>query len=82
VIWTFERGDEVVRVETRIDNATGEYVIVGTWAGGRSETERFQDPAQFEARILALEAQLAADNWSLVGSPNILSDGWRGPQSH
>jgi hypothetical protein len=82
VIWTFERGDEVVRVETRIDSPTGEYLIVSSWAGGQSETERFRDAERFAGRIRALEAQLAADNWSQVGGPDILSDGWRGPVSH
>ena len=47
MIWTFERGDEVLRLETRIDNATGEYLIVSMWAERPPEIERFRDPRQY-----------------------------------
>ena len=82
MIWLFERGDEVLRLETRIDNASGEYVLVSTWADSVPRIERFHDHAEYEARILALEGQLAAEHWTQVGSPTILSDGWRGPVSN
>jgi hypothetical protein len=82
VIWTFERAEEVLRVETRIDNATGEYLIVTTWAERPPEVERFRDHGVFQLRVRALEAQLLADKWSQVGNPSILSDGWRGPIPH
>jgi hypothetical protein len=82
VIWTFERGAEIVRVETRVDRSTGHYVLVSSWADGRTETQHFQDQAEFDIRIRILEAQLAADNWCLAGSPAILADGWRGPTTH
>jgi hypothetical protein len=82
VIWTFERGAEIVRVETRVDQSTGEYVLVSIWADGRTETQNFQDHAEFDVRVRILEAQLAADNWSLAGSPTIVPDGWRGPTTH
>ena len=82
MIWTFERNDEVVRLETRIDNITGEYLLVCAWAERSPEMERFRDRAEFEFRIRALEAYLAADQWSQVGDPTILSDGWRGPVAH
>ena len=67
MIWTFERGDEIVRLETRVDNDTREYVVVITWADRPPQTERYADVALYNVRILALEAQLAADHWSLVG---------------
>jgi hypothetical protein len=79
VIWTFECGDEIIHVETRIDNATNEYLVVCHWAAGQSKTERFQTVQQYEVRMRALEGQLAADNWNLVGSPEILPHGWREP---
>lgn len=79
MIWLFERGAEVLRLETRVDNTSGEYVLVSTWTEGASEIERFRDYAAYEARIHALEARLAAEHWVQVGSPTILSDGWRGP---
>lgn len=82
MIWTFERGDEVLRLETRIDNATGEYLIVSMWAERPSEIERFRDPMQYDLRIRTLEAQLTANQWCQIGSPHILSDGWRGPMAN
>lgn len=82
MIWLFERGKDVVRVETRVDKGSSEYVITTTWADGRTETESFPDHAQFTARVQALERQLSADHWTPVGSPTILADGWRGPTAH
>lgn len=82
MIWSFERGDEVIRLITRIDNGKGDYVLVIEWAERPSETERFADYAAYQARLLALERQLAADRWTLIGSPEILPDGWRGPIPH
>lgn len=82
MIWLFERGDEVVRLETRVDNPSGEYVLVITRADSPPTIERFRDLGAYDARIRALEGQLAADHWAQVGSPTILSDGWRGPAAH
>jgi hypothetical protein len=79
MIWRFERGDEVVRVETRVDNASAEYVVEIAWAGRPAETERFQDNAAFRTRILQLESQLAGEHWTQVGGPTLSWDGWRGP---
>lgn len=79
MIWLFERGADVLRLETRVDNASGEYVLVSTWTEGPPQVERFRDFGTYEARILALEAKLAAEQWLQVGSPTILFDGWRGP---
>jgi len=82
MIWSFERGDEVIRLETRIDNGRGDYILVIEWAERPPETERFTDYAAYHTRLLALEAQLAADNWTQIGGPRILEDGWRGPIPH
>ena len=82
MIWSFERGDEVIRLETRIDNGQGDYILVIEWAERPPETERFTDYGAYHARLLALESQLAADNWTQIGSPKILADGWRGPIDH
>ena len=79
MIWLFERGADVLRLETRVDNSSGEYVLVSIWTEGAPQVERFRDYDTYEARIRALEAKLAADHWIQVGSPTILSDGWRGP---
>ena len=82
MIWSFERGDEVIRLETRVDNSRGEYILVIEWVQRPPETERFTDYEMYHARLLALESQLAADRWKLIGGPRILADGWRGPITH
>jgi hypothetical protein len=82
MIWSFERGDAVIRLETRVDTREGDYILVIGWAERPPETERFADYDTYHARLLALEAQLTADNWTLIGGPRILADGWRGPIPH
>ena len=77
MIWLFERGQEALRIETRCDNDAREYVATTYWPDGRSETERFTSVAAFRARLGALERQLAAEQWTQIGSPMLLSEGWR-----
>lgn len=79
MVWFFARGNEAVRVETRFDNATREYVLEVGWANRPVEVERFRDHGDFEQRVSAVEAKLRADAWAQVGGPEILPDGWRGP---
>ena len=73
----FERGQEALRLETRFDSVHGEYVLVVVWTDRPAETERYRERAAFDARVRALEQQLAAEHWTQVGSPTILADGWR-----
>ncbi len=79
MIWLFARGSEVLRLETRIDNASGEYILVSTWTDAPPRVERFLDYDAYDARVRELEARLAEEHWLQVGSPTILADGWRGP---
>ena len=76
MIWLFERGQEALRIETRVDAITGEYVAAVLWANGQSEEERFRSEEAFKARLLALERQLANEHWTQIGGPTILADGW------
>jgi hypothetical protein len=79
MVWFFARGNEAVRVETRFDNASREYVLEVGWANRPLETERFRDHPSFEARVASFEARLRNESWAQVGGPEILPDGWRGP---
>jgi len=54
-------------------------VLDVTWPQQPAITERFLDLGTFEARVLAVEAQLEAQSFAQVGTPNILPHGWRGP---
>ena len=79
MVWFFARGNEAVRVETRFDNASREYVLEVDWANRPLEIERFREHAAFEARVADIEARLKADAFAQLGAPEILPDGWRGP---
>ena len=82
MIWRFERGDEVLRLETRIDSDTQAFVLVITWTDRPEVTERYWNVAAYEARLRALENELAHEHWCQVGSPVLLHDGWKGPIPH
>ena len=82
MVWFYERSGGALRVETRFDSVTNEYVLEVAWPGRPVETERFSDTDAFEARVLALEGQLDAEHWKQVGSPEILPHGWRGAITH
>ena len=79
MVWFFGRGNETVRVETRFDNASREYVVEIDWGNRPKETERYRELPAFEARVASVEAQLRAQSWAQIGGPEILPDGWRGP---
>lgn len=82
MVWFFARDQSQLRLETRFDDATREYVLEIAWPDRPPETERFHDVDGFRARVTILEDQLAAERWTQVGSPEILPSGWRGPVSH
>ena len=79
MVWFFARGNDSVRVETRFDNSSREYVLEVAWADRPLQTERFGDLDAFEARVRTVEQQLKAEAWAQVGQVEILEDGWRGP---
>ena len=82
MVWFYKRSDGDLRIETRFDSITTEYVLEVAWPGRPTMSERFSDTEAFETRVLALERQLDAERWEQVGSPEILPHGWRGPITH
>jgi hypothetical protein len=82
MVWFFGRGSETVKVQTRFDNVSREYVLEIAWADGRVETERFRELSDFEARTKAVEQRLKSDSWAQIGGPDIIPEGWRGPIPH
>jgi len=71
MIWIFERDREIVRVETRFDSKTNEYVLA-IFGGECLETiERYRRPGEFGDRLRALEQQLVAERWSQIDNPEI-----------
>jgi len=77
MVWFYKRSDDDLRIETRFDSITTEYVLEVVWPGRPVMTERFTDTAAFETRVLALERQLDHELWQQVGGPEILPHGWR-----
>ena len=77
MIWMFEREpDETLRLETRYDNDTAEFVLIMHRPSGGQQVERFRDMVTFRERLEVVETQLAADRWSQQG-PVFLHDGWK-----
>lgn len=79
MIWLYERDNESIRLETRYDNDTKEYVVVVHYPDGRQLTERFPNPETCREWLLSLENNLDAEDWVRRGPPMILPDGWPKP---
>ena len=77
MIWIFERGNESLRLETRYENDTAEYVLIVHHPDGSHQTERFNDRVTFQTRLDSLEKKLGRENWHYVGAPVLLRDGWK-----
>jgi hypothetical protein len=75
MLWLYERNDQAMRLETRVDTQTGEYVGVLIWPDGRRETQRSPDASSFRAWLRSLEDELVRGRWSLAGPPALLVDG-------
>jgi hypothetical protein len=76
MLWIYKRGSESLRVETRFDNDTEEYVLICHREDGTQQAEQFQDPASFQARLEVLQIQLDAERWQSDGL-TLLRDGWK-----
>jgi hypothetical protein len=76
MLWFFERSDEVLELETRYDNETGEYVVEQRAPGGPVQMERYSDAESFRRRLEIIEQSLNGQSWLQKGAPAILADGW------
>lgn len=77
MIWLYERGPDVMRIETRFDQASSEFELIWHRPDGTSESERFATEATFRARLQSVESALNTDHWNLSGAPQILASGWK-----
>ena len=77
MIWLYERGPEVLRIETRFDRASAGFELIWHRPDGSTESERFATEATFRARLESIEEALKSDHWNINGSPQILSAGWK-----
>jgi hypothetical protein len=76
MLWIYQRGSEMLRVETRFDNDTEEYVLIVYREDGTQQAARFKDDARFQAKLETLEKQLDRDSWQSDGV-RLLRDGWK-----
>lgn len=76
MLWTYERSNQTLRIETRFDNATKEYVLITRHPDATEQVERFREPASFQVRLDSLERELEAEQWQ-NRSVIALHDGWK-----
>jgi hypothetical protein len=81
VIWFFQRAGAEMRVVTRFDQTSGDYVVEVEWPDRDRTSERFADYDAFNQRVQRLHAELLESRWMQNGTPALISDGWRGPSS-
>jgi hypothetical protein len=77
MIWIFERGNEILRLETRYDKGTSEYVLIVHHPDRSHQTERFNDSVTFQAKLDSLGERLRSENWRDVGAPVLPRVGWK-----
>lgn len=75
MLWFFERERESLRLETRYDNDTGEFVAIVRWPDGRQQTERFTEREEFRSWLVAHDNALEAERWT-PNTPVVLPYGW------
>ena len=71
MLWHFDRDGERVRLETRFDSKTNEFVLAIVWCGQPERIERYADAGGFSRRLHVLERQLALERWRQVDNPQI-----------
>jgi len=76
MVWFYRRKAQALTLETRFENATGEYVATVTGRGGPPMTVRFASSEAFRDWLLAQERELLAEQWTADGA-HVLPDGWR-----
>lgn len=75
MIWLYEKESQAIRLETRYDNRTLQYVLAIHRPEGQT-IERYEKLEDFRQRLLALEKSLADDAWHRSGPPVLDPDGW------
>ena len=78
MLWIYARGDESLRVETRFDMHTEEFVLtIYPHDSDAPKVERFGDSTAFGRRLAEVEHELTLAKWRLDGAPVVLRHGWK-----
>jgi hypothetical protein len=78
MIWMYERGAEVLRIETRFDAAASLFELIWHRPDGTNQVEKFSTESAYRVRLESVEEKLRTERWQQAGSPQILRDGWKG----
>jgi len=76
MLWFFDRDDESLKLETRYDNETSEFVVIVRYPNGAEHEKRFANAGEFRTWLEAFERDLAMQRWTGRGGPVILPYGW------
>ena len=76
MIWFWSRDSQEMRLETRYDNDTSEFVLIVHYPDGRQQMERFSGSTEYRTRLQVLEQQLEAERWTSSGRPLIVPEGF------
>ena len=76
MLWFFDRDNESLRLETRYDNETLEFVAVVRYSDGRDLERRFRQRVEFREWLEAFERTLEGKRWLGRHGPIVLPYGW------
>jgi hypothetical protein len=71
MVWFFHRGDDSLRVETRRDRKSREFLLILRQSDGTELVDRFKSKGKFQKRLDDLERKLKANRWSESEAPGI-----------
>ena len=81
MVWFFQRAGLEMRIVTRFDRSSREYVVEVEWPNRPAAIERYADYEAFNSRVQKLQVELLESRWEPHGMPALIADGWRGPTS-
>ena len=71
MVWFFQRGDDLLRVETRRDRKSREFLLILRQSDGTELVDRFKSKGKFQKRLDDLERKLKANRWAESAAPGI-----------
>ena len=77
MLWFFERNDESLKIETRYDNDSSEFVAIVRYPDGHEQTTRFTEADEYGVWLEMFERSLEQEHWTRhSGGPVVLPEGW------
>ena len=76
MLWFFDRDDEALRLETRYDNESAEFVAIVNYPDGQIHEKRFGNIDAFRLWLEMFERNLALQHWTGRSGPLLLPYGW------